>query len=87
MRRLPLGIILRTQVVNKIILDEYPAPADFRAGNIPATRFACERHWVNLQELRSFCEHQRIHGGAAERISEGFNLRRSVGAFGAGFAT
>jgi hypothetical protein len=50
MRRLPLGIILRTQVVNKIILDEYPATADLRTGNASATRFTGQRYWVNLQE-------------------------------------
>jgi len=61
MRRLPTGIILRTQVVNKIVFDEYPASADLGSGDVAAASLCGEGHPMNLQELSCFVERKGLH--------------------------
>ncbi len=61
MRRLPTGIILRTQVVNKIVLDEHPASADLGPRDFAAAGLFGEGHPMDPQELSGFVERKGLH--------------------------
>lgn len=61
MRRLPGGIIVRTQIGNKIVLDEHPAPTDLGSRDLSGPSFFGEGDGVNLQEVRGFSECECLH--------------------------
>ena len=61
MRRLPTGIILRTQVVYKIVLDEHPASADLGSRDFAVAGLFGEGHPMDLQELSGFVERKGLH--------------------------
>lgn len=62
MRRLPPVIILRSHVLNKIVLDEHPASTDLGSRNVAVAGLFGESHSMDLQELSGFIEREGLHG-------------------------
>lgn len=58
---LPTIRIQRAQVSDKIVFQESPAPARFRAGNDPGARLLLERDRMQLQEVGGLAEGKGLH--------------------------
>jgi hypothetical protein len=50
-------------VFDEVNVDEHPALADLRPGNLAGARLLLQRHRVDVQECRSSLEIERVHGG------------------------
>jgi hypothetical protein len=48
-------------VFDQVNVNEHPAFADLRAGNLAGAGFLLQRYWVNVQERGSGLQIERVH--------------------------